>query len=505
MTFILLVAVIFSLVMGYALKAPCLDNDWGPPGYIQYRTVCYSDLQALYGERNLDERKFPYVVETSYEYPVLTGLEMWLASNFARTHKQFFIANLPFLGLSALLALVGLIGAVGPRPRVLWYALGSPLIFYAFHNWDLLAVAPLALGMWAWARRRDGWAAFLLGIGAAAKLFPGYAVPTLLVARWREPEKGSRDQKQSALWILGGAAAGYGIVNLPVIVADVIAHGSPSGWLAVFKFHAKRTPDFGTYWYWLSDRFTGQGMSAGVRLIPVIFVLGLTLIFTWFTTFASERGIAKRIDSIGVAAVGGALSLILAWLMLDKSITAGPAAAPYKAVIDPLTFGLFAMGCAGLLTFQWRRRRDPWSISAAIVTLFLLTSKVHSPQYTIWLVAFFVVVNVPWWLILPYLAADAVLLYSGFYWFATSPQLARNSWQDIFVISVYWRTAALLALMWWFTLAGRDLIRGPGAVIEVNEGRIEEPPVAEVVSSSGQALDGEEKFNELAPSRGTAL
>lgn len=491
--------------MGYALKSPCLDNDWGPPNFTQYRTICYSDLQALYGERSLDERKFPYVEETSYEYPVLTGLEMWAASQFAETHKQYFIANLPFLGLSALLALLGLIGAVGPRPRVLWYALGSPLIFYAFHNWDLLAVAPLALGMWAWARRRDGWAAFALGIGAAAKLFPGYAVPALLIARWREPDKSRPQQRRDAIKILGGAAAGYGLVNLPIIIADTAAHGSPLGWLSVFKFHARRTPDFGTYWYWLSDRFAGPGTSTGARVIPVIFALGLTLIMTWLTAYAASRGLAERVDSIGVAVTGGVVSLILLWLMLGKSIAAGPASASFKDVIDPLTFVLFAGGCVGLLILQWRRRRDPWSIAGAIVTLFLLTSKVHSPQYMIWLVAFFVIVNVPWWLIVPYLLADAVLLYSGFYWFATSPHLARNSWQDTFVISVYWRTAALIGLLWWFTLAGRDLIKGPGAVIPVSRDTISSPPVAEGAHLSEQALDGEEEFDELVPSGGTAL
>lgn len=480
--------------MGYALKAPCLENDWGPPSYIQYRTICYSDLQALYGERNLDERKFPYVEEMSYEYPVLTGLEMWAASNFARTHQQFFLANLPFLAVAALLTLLGLIGAIGPRLRVLWFALGTPLIFYSFHNWDLLAVAPLALAAWAWARRRDGWAGFALGIGAAAKLFPGYVVPALLLGRWQEPDhKFWRD----AARIGGGAAGGYLLINLPVVIADTVTHGSPMGWLAVFKFHARRTPDFGTYWYWLSDRFA----VSQARMLPVLFTFGLVLVATWLTAIAAQRDLVKRVDSIGVAVAGGIVALALLWLMLSSQISAGPASVQYKAVIDPLTFALLATGTVGLLILQWRRRRDPWSIGGAIVTLFLLTSKVHSPQYAIWLVVFLVVVNVPWWLIIPYLAADALLLYSGFYWFATSPQLTRNSWQDTFVIAVYCRTLALLGLLWWFALAGRDLIRGPGAVSGSEGSRIESPPVAEEARRSGQALDGEEEFNELLSER----
>lgn len=501
---VLLVAATFlSLIISFALKQPCLTNNWGPPDYIQYRSVCYSDIQALYGERHLNTRAFPYVEETSYEYPVVIGLEMWTASNFATTFEEYFIANLPFLGLAALLALVGLLGAVGPRPRVLWYALGTPLIFYAFHNWDLLAVAPLTLAMWAWARRRDFWAGVALGVGAAAKLFPGYAVPVLLIARWREPGATRESRWRDALKILGGAAVSWLAFNVPIIVADANAHGGePKGWLGIFKFHARRTPDFGTAWYWISDKLVGVGRAPLLKFLPVLVVGALALIgatAAMALTRRKSRFSLARNDAIGIALIGLVLTLLTLWLMSTSEIAAGPASQEYKQVVDLISFALFAIGTAGLLAYQWIRRRDPWSIAGAIITLFLLTSKVHSPQYAIWIVTLFVIVNVPWWLIVAYLAADAVLLYSGFLWFATSPQLQSNAWQSVFIWSVYGRTLALVGLLIWFTLFGRDLTRGPGALRRESGGRIDSPPVADEARSNGQALDGEEKTDELVP------
>lgn len=510
---ILVGSAIFSLLVSFSLKKPCLDSTWGPPDYVQYRALCYSDLQALYGERHLDTKRFPYVQETSYEYPVVIGLEMWTASNFAHSHETFFLANLPFLILAALLALLGLIGAVGLRWRILWFSLGSPLILYAFHNWDLLAVAPLALAMWAWARRKDGWAGAALGVGAAAKLFPGYAVPALLIARWREPGATRESRIRDSWRILGGAAIGWLVFNLPVMIADASAHdGKPIGWLGVFSFHAKRTPDFGTTWYWIADKLAGQGRPPILQVVPPLAVVTLTAALVSILILATRTGRVRNTDVVGVAVVGLITAALTLFVMIAPAIFAdgkacspvdasaisyGPASCQYKATVDFLSLVLFAVGTVGILILQWRRRRDAWTTAAAITTLFLLTSKVHSPQYAIWLVVFFVVVDVPWYLIVPYFITDAVLMVSGFYWFATSPGLQANSWERVFVWSVYLRALALVGLLIWFTIAGRDLIAGPGAMRSADDGTIDSPPVADDARDDGQALDGEEISDEL--------
>ena len=172
-----------TLYFSYLIKEPCVEHAWGGAERFEDRNLCYNDVQALYGERHLDRRAFPYIVEKSYEYPVVMGLAMWGTSSFATNYNEYFRANLPLLSLAALLTLLGLWGGVGPSMRLLWFAAGTPLLFYAFLNWDLLAVACVALAIWAYAKRRDGWAGAAIGVGIAAKIYPVFILPALLLER----------------------------------------------------------------------------------------------------------------------------------------------------------------------------------------------------------------------------------------------------------------------------------------------------------------------------------
>ncbi len=69
----------------------------------------------------------------------------------------------------------------------------------------------------------------------------------------------------------------------------------------------------------------------------------------------------------------------------------------------------------------WRWRRDgvyPWvGVSAAMLCGFLLLHKVHSPQYTLWLLPFFVLMQVPWRWVVGYLLVDVVMGVGFFRWF----------------------------------------------------------------------------------------
>src|SRR5439155_1545915 len=58
----------------------------------------------------------------------------------------------------------------------------SPLVLvHAFTNFDALATALAAAGLLAWSRRKPAVAGLLLGLGAAAKLYPLFLLGALLV------------------------------------------------------------------------------------------------------------------------------------------------------------------------------------------------------------------------------------------------------------------------------------------------------------------------------------
>ena len=58
-------------------------------------------------------------------------------------------------------------------------------------------------------------------------------------------------------------------------------------------------------------------------------------------------------------------------------------------------------------------------VSGAMLCGFLLLHKVHSPQYTLWLLPFFVLLAVPWRWIVAYLTVDLVMGIGIFRWYYT--------------------------------------------------------------------------------------
>ncbi len=452
---VILSTTLLSLSAGLLLKSPCLYRDWGPPRYIQYRTLCYSDLQPLYGLRGLDRKRIPYVEEKSYEYPAFIALEMWTASFFAKSHVSFFLANVPFLAAAALAASWALASALRRRPaRVLLFSLGPPLIFYSFHNWDLMAVAPLALSAWAWSRGRTVSAGALLGVGASAKLFPGFGVPALGIGVFDRSRRPSRTVELAV-----AALGGWAVVNAPFVILELLKDGSIKGWLAVFGFHARRFPDFGTVWYWWPEWMAHAGnRSSWAGLLPVGVWTGGSLLVAAAAFLYYRKNRTTILAPLGVGIVFGLGLLVILALRTSPIVSGGPTTAEYKGFVDTASLFGFALGSLFVIIHQLRSRKDPWSSFAAIVCLFLLVSKVHSPQYALWLLVFFVVVETPWPLMAAYFASDALLLASGFWWFADSPTLGPSGWRTVFIISVYLRAIALGSLLVWYLTGARDLV-----------------------------------------------
>jgi uncharacterized membrane protein len=397
-----------TLLLGYENKARCTgpefdDSGRSSPGYevrIE-RDVCYSDIQHLWIGRDIDHHVFPYVSGSitpdgqlrggSVEYPVLTGLLIWGGALFADTDAGYL------LGSALLMAPFGLItgwllGRLA-RWRALVWALGPPVVLYAFHNWDLPVVAcavaaVFAVHSWRTDRtlaQRGTVAGVLLGLGFAFKLYPGAFVLPLALYVLAAARPGRLDWR-AAVRVPLAAAATVVLVNVPFMLAGY------EGWRASFTFQQLRKVDFTTnsIWFWgfrpESDPDNVDFQSAMDWISPSLVLLSF------------------------------AVAVAVGW---------------------------------------WRFRRDgfyPWvGVSAAMLCGFLLLHKVHSPQYTLWLLPFFVLVQVPWSLVVAYLLADLAMGIGIFRWYyqlhAGLPSGIYDGFASQAVTIGVWGRAALLVVL----------------------------------------------------------
>ena len=438
------------LLLGYANKARCTGPEFdeagrsGPDFNVRYdRDVCYSDIQYLWLGRDIDKHVFPYLsgsitpdgalVGGTVEYPVLTGLVIWGGALFADTDAGFL------LGSALLMAPFGLLTAwmLGrlSRWRALIWALGPPLVLYAFHNWDLPVVA-CAVGAVYVLRR--GWgsagtdrplrdrataAAVLLGLGFAFKLYPGAFVLPLALYVLTASRPTGRYDVAGAVRVAVVAAVTAIAVNVPFAVLGW------QGWWASFAFQGERKVDITTnsIWFW------------GFR--P--------------TSNPDNESFQSLMDWLSPVAVFTSFAIAVA-------------------------FG------------WWRYRREgvyPWvAVSAAMLVGFLLLHKVHSPQYTLWLVPFFVLLRVPWTLVGMYFVADAAMGIGIFRWFYVTktglPSGIYDSWESQAVMVGVWGRALLLVVLFWVFLRARSTVdtERPPALAAANEA----PPPREATRTDGR-------------------
>jgi uncharacterized membrane protein len=268
-----------TLTLGLLQKSPCLPGDWGDGR--QYTRLCYTDVIPLLATEQLTAGRLPYLDPCDAaaegqcdEYPVLSMWTMRLAAWVSGPDAgDFFRANFAILTFAAFATALCLYLMVGGR-RTLYFVLAPTLLVYAFVNWDLLAVALATAAILMYLRRRDVFAGILLGLGAAAKVYPALLLVPLVAGRLRarEPDRATR---------LAWATAGSWIaVNLPFALA------APSGWWEFFRFNSARPADWDSLWYIACHRVTGELSScAGTRTINVVsalaFVALLALVWRW--------------------------------------------------------------------------------------------------------------------------------------------------------------------------------------------------------------------------------
>ena len=244
-------------------------------------------------------------------------------------------------------------------------------------------------------------AAIALGIGAAFKLYPMmFALPIALwlVGGGWQPAAGGPAPDQGRWLAATSFAAGTAGVFALINLPFVIA--GPAGWWASFQFQWSRPIDLttNTIWFWGFRPYSDSG-NAVVQ---------------------HDLGLAATATTLGALL----LACVLGWLR----------------------FG--------------RDRAYPWlPVCAAMVCGYLLFNKVHSPQFVLWLLPFFVLLRIRAGWILAYFAADAAIGIGFFRWQyligSGAPSGTYDALSPQFVLIGVWGRAALLVALFVVFLRAR--------------------------------------------------
>lgn len=389
-----------AVVGGWLLKGQCLQP-WAN-GH-QMSSLCYNDIQPLYGGRGIQQGIFPYIhgsldqtnqpVNGAIEYPVLTGVFMWFTGRFAHDANRYLQVSALFLAPFALFVAFMLARMRGLR--ALMWAAAPAIVLYSFHNWDLLVVAAAVGGFYMWYRGHPLWAAVLFGIGGALKVYPLFFLLPLVF------EKLFQKDYRRAVGTLGAGGLTFALINLPFALIHF------DGWWATYKFHELRGPNYDDIW-------------------PVLF-----------------PHIAGNVSELNK--VSGILTIV--------------------------TFGL-------VLAVAWWRAKGAGTYpfvnaSAALLCTFLLFNKVHSPQYTLWLVPFFVLVEAPLFVTVglwfAYSLADLLVYVGIFKFFASFAGGPHGGFYEILYQDGVMARAALLIVLIAFFLAAKPGLEVPETAPVVDE------------------------------------
>jgi uncharacterized membrane protein len=374
---VLLIAVV-TLMLSWFAKSPCIQQytdangarqlDWRANR--QYVAFCYSDIVPLYGAERLDQPgMFPY--KTSWidgtgvdaqvrymEYPVLTGLFQWINAKLTLgwTHLAgnshllpgaipvvvYFDISALLLGLAWLITVWATTRTARRRPWDAVMIAASPLVIVqAFTNFDALATAFAATGLLAWSRRKPALAGVLLGLGAAAKLYPAFFLLPMLLLCIRA------GRVDAWLRTFFAAVVAWLVVNLPIML---LYH---AGWWEFFRLNVQR------------------GMDP---------------------------------DS-----VYNVISYFTGWPGFDPNL--GPHQNP--TVLNTVTTTLLLLACVGIawLALAAPRRPRLAQLCFLLVAAFLLTNKVWSPQYSLWLVPLAMLAIPRWKLLLAWMVLDSLVWF----------------------------------------------------------------------------------------------
>ena len=397
-----------TATFGWVQKASCMTHGYSHE--YQYTRLCYSDIYALYYSEELNTGKVPYE-DHAVEYPVIIGGIMRVAqvgADFAPEKYRsqwFFTINAGILGGAAILLAAATVKLSGRRP---WdaaiFAFSPLLLFHIYTNWDLFAAMFTGFAMLAWARGRPLTCGALIGLGVATKLYPLALLGALFLLCLR-----SKKMNEWYVVLFGGAVSWF-VVNIWIIAEW------PKSWETFWKLNQTRAADWDSLWFQLD------------KVLPT------------------------HVGSDGVA----------------RTVLASPTGA--SSALNEMVAGSLIIGVAAIALLVVRARRRPRvpQVLFLILTVFLLTNKVFSPQYALWYLPVVVLAIPRWRLLLVWQLTELIVVTTRFYYFINVDK-GDNGSQGIgemwFFSAVWLRDAMLLVLM---AIVVRDILRPDRDVVRLS-------------------------------------
>ena len=442
---VLLATAATFLAFGWLQKAQCLRTafdseglpyiDWS--GKRQFTSACYSDTISLFGSHGLDTLDFPYLTSftdgdgaTRYmEYPVLTGLYQWLVAVIAQPVGVVW----DFLPLPTADSAAIYFGVNAFFLGLFWMvATGLMTKLTGNRVWDTLLMAASPLVIVHAFTNFD-----LLACAAAVAIFsfwanrrPGWAgVATgvgVALKLWPAFIGGAlillclRQRTWGPLAkLVGGTLGSWIAVNLPIILL------APTGWSEFFRLNSER------------------GWEGSTIYAVIAHIMGND---AW-------NGVSPSKSVEGA----DALNLLTGVLLL-----------------------LVLLALAWLVIFAAPRTPRVAQVAFLATLAFMITNKVWSPQYSIWLVPLLVLALPRWRLVFGWAALEAVYWYLRMWQFLPSNQAAPNWLVDSVTV------LRLALLVYMAVLVIRQIMeRIPDPVRDAHAGR---DPLAGVLDDGG---DGE--------------
>ena len=292
---IALIVTLVASVLSFGKFNHCRSSGWGSPDV--YIHMCYSDISALYGAREINTDQWPYASsDNSVEYPVLTGVVMWatgLLIDDPNGYRPYFDLNILLIAL-LLFASVFILWRLKPEYVALFPI--APAVFGSlFINWDIYAVLFALLSLYFYKVQKLDLSALFMGVAISTKFYPGVILFGIALIFWNQKEI------TKLIRYLLVTFLAWVVINLPVALTNF------DGWWRFFKLNIDRDSDLGSIWYAAALLKWPQPNVNNVTII--LFLIALMAIGVFYFAVAQSRSDFANLATVAFLTVAAFVTI----------------------------------------------------------------------------------------------------------------------------------------------------------------------------------------------------